>query len=189
MRSGWVQSSIHGNHLDSPLGHAYAARWSSGDRYRRLARHRRRDFVGARQRRSECGRGRHSRRSRTHGELRASLNGSRQTRSILRSRRRRSAGVRGRCASSDRGDTGKVDILVNNAGITKDHTARKMTIEEWQAVLKVNLSGPFFMIKAVLDHMLEQELRPHRQHQFGRRPHGQLRASELRRRQSRACSD
>jgi acetoacetyl-CoA reductase len=52
---------------------------------------------------------------------------------------------------------GKVDILVNNAGITKDHTARKMTIEEWQAVLNVNLSGPFFMIKAVLDDMLEQQ--------------------------------
>ncbi len=51
---------------------------------------------------------------------------------------------------------GKVDILVNNAGITKDHTARKMTIDEWQAVLNVNLSGPFFMIKAVLDLMLEQ---------------------------------
>jgi acetoacetyl-CoA reductase len=55
---------------------------------------------------------------------------------------------------------GKVDILVNNAGITKDHTAKKMTVEEWQAVLNVNLSGPFFMIKAVLDHMLE--------HQYGR---------------------
>jgi acetoacetyl-CoA reductase len=52
---------------------------------------------------------------------------------------------------------GKVDILVNNAGITKDHTARKMTIEEWQAVLNVNLSGPFYMIKAVLDHMLERK--------------------------------
>ncbi len=51
---------------------------------------------------------------------------------------------------------GKVDILVNNAGITKDHTARKMTVEEWQAVLNVNLSGPFFMIKAVLAHMLER---------------------------------
>ncbi len=54
-------------------------------------------------------------------------------------------------------ELGKVDILVNNAGITKDHTARKMTIEEWQTVLNVNLSGPFFMIKAVLDHMLEQQ--------------------------------
>jgi acetoacetyl-CoA reductase len=52
---------------------------------------------------------------------------------------------------------GKVDILVNNAGITKDHTARKMTIDEWQAVLNVNLSGPFYMIKAVLDHMLERK--------------------------------
>jgi NAD(P)-dependent dehydrogenase (short-subunit alcohol dehydrogenase family) len=52
---------------------------------------------------------------------------------------------------------GHVDILVNNAGITKDHTARKMTVEEWQAVLDVNLSGPFFMIKAVLDHMLDRK--------------------------------
>ena len=52
---------------------------------------------------------------------------------------------------------GKVDILVNNAGITKDHTARKMTIDEWQAVLNVNLSGPFFMIKAVLEQMIEQK--------------------------------
>ncbi|HTU71620.1 MAG TPA: beta-ketoacyl-ACP reductase [Candidatus Baltobacteraceae bacterium] len=51
---------------------------------------------------------------------------------------------------------GKVDILINSAGITKDHTARKMTVDEWQAVLNVNLSGPFFMIKAVLDHMLAQ---------------------------------
>jgi acetoacetyl-CoA reductase len=49
---------------------------------------------------------------------------------------------------------GKIDILVNNAGITKDHTVRKMTVEEWQAVLDVNLSGPFFMIKAVLDNMI-----------------------------------
>jgi NAD(P)-dependent dehydrogenase (short-subunit alcohol dehydrogenase family) len=55
------------------------------------------------------------------------------------------------------GAHGKIDILVNNAGITKDHTARKMTIEEWQAVLNVNLSGPFYMIKALLDHMLERQ--------------------------------
>ena len=62
-----------------------------------------------------------------------------------------------RAAQAVIADLGKVDVLVNNAGITKDHTARKMTIEEWQAVLNVNLSGPFFMIKAVLDHMLEQK--------------------------------
>ncbi len=51
---------------------------------------------------------------------------------------------------------GRIDFLVNNAGITADHTVRKMTIEEWNAVLQVNLSGPFFMIKAVLDRMIEQ---------------------------------
>lgn len=51
---------------------------------------------------------------------------------------------------------GRIDFLVNNAGITRDRTVRKMTIEEWDAVLQVNLSGPFFMIKAVLDTMLSQ---------------------------------
>jgi acetoacetyl-CoA reductase len=52
---------------------------------------------------------------------------------------------------------GRIDLLVNNAGITADHTVRKMTIEEWQAVLQVNLSGPFFMIKSVLETMIEQK--------------------------------
>ncbi len=51
---------------------------------------------------------------------------------------------------------GRIDFLVNNAGITRDHTVRKMTVDEWEAVLQVNLSGPFFMIKAVLDTMVEQ---------------------------------
>jgi acetoacetyl-CoA reductase len=52
---------------------------------------------------------------------------------------------------------GRIDYLINNAGITRDHTVRKMTEEEWQAVLQVNLTGPFFMIKAVLDHMIAAE--------------------------------
>lgn len=51
---------------------------------------------------------------------------------------------------------GRIDFLVNNAGITRDHTVRKMSVEEWEAVLRVNLSGPFFMIKAVLDTMVGQ---------------------------------
>jgi acetoacetyl-CoA reductase len=51
---------------------------------------------------------------------------------------------------------GHVDILVNNAGITKDKTIRKMSVEEWQAVLRVNLSGPFFMTKAVFAQMLDR---------------------------------
>lgn len=48
---------------------------------------------------------------------------------------------------------GRVDYLINNAGITVDKTVRKMTVEDWHAVLRVNLSGAFYMTKAVLDHM------------------------------------
>jgi acetoacetyl-CoA reductase len=52
---------------------------------------------------------------------------------------------------------GQVDILVNNAGITVDKTMRKMTIDDWHAVMRINLSGAFYMSKAVLDHMLERK--------------------------------
>src|SRR3984893_14944880 len=51
---------------------------------------------------------------------------------------------------------GRVDHLVNNAGVTVDKTVRKMTVDDWHAVLRVNLSGAFYMTKAVLDHMLER---------------------------------
>jgi NAD(P)-dependent dehydrogenase (short-subunit alcohol dehydrogenase family) len=51
---------------------------------------------------------------------------------------------------------GRVDILVNNAGITLDRTVGKMSDEEWHDVIAVNLSGAFFMSKAVLAHMLER---------------------------------
>src|SRR5690348_11705555 len=50
---------------------------------------------------------------------------------------------------------GQVDVLVNNAGITVDKTVRRMTIDDWHAVLRVNLSGAFYMVQAVLEHMLE----------------------------------
>ena len=51
---------------------------------------------------------------------------------------------------------GQVDYLVNNAGVTVDKTVRKMTIEDWHTVLRINLSGAFHMTKAVLEHMLER---------------------------------
>ncbi len=51
---------------------------------------------------------------------------------------------------------GRVDFLVNNAGITMDKTVRKMTAEDWQTVLSVNLSGAFHMTKALLEHMIER---------------------------------
>jgi acetoacetyl-CoA reductase len=47
-----------------------------------------------------------------------------------------------------------VDYLINNAGITVDKTVRNMTVEDWHAVLRVNLSGAFYMTKAVLEHMI-----------------------------------
>jgi acetoacetyl-CoA reductase/3-oxoacyl-[acyl-carrier protein] reductase len=49
---------------------------------------------------------------------------------------------------------GRLDILVNNAGITIDRTVAKMTAEDWQKVISVNLSGAFFLAQAALEHML-----------------------------------
>jgi NAD(P)-dependent dehydrogenase (short-subunit alcohol dehydrogenase family) len=51
---------------------------------------------------------------------------------------------------------GRLDILVNNAGITMDRTMRKMTPDEWDKVLQVNLHGTFYMCRAVLPHMIER---------------------------------
>ncbi len=45
---------------------------------------------------------------------------------------------------------GKVDILVNNAGITRDAVAIRMTEENWDLVLDINLKGTFLCCKAVL---------------------------------------
>src|ERR1035441_4122435 len=44
---------------------------------------------------------------------------------------------------------GHLDFLVNNAGITVDKTVRKMSIEDWHAVMQINISGAFYMMKAV----------------------------------------
>lgn len=50
---------------------------------------------------------------------------------------------------------GTVDILVNNAGITTDKLMLKMTEEDFESVLKVNLTGSFNMTKAVLKSMIK----------------------------------
>lgn len=44
---------------------------------------------------------------------------------------------------------GKIDILVNNAGITKDAMTRKMTDEQWDAVINVNLKGVFNLTRLI----------------------------------------
>ena len=51
---------------------------------------------------------------------------------------------------------GRLDILVNNAGVTMDRTVSAMTVDEWHTVLRVNLSGAFYMSKPALVHMLER---------------------------------
>jgi 3-oxoacyl-[acyl-carrier protein] reductase len=49
----------------------------------------------------------------------------------------------------------KIDILINNAGIVRDKSILKMTQEEWDAVINVNLSSLFTTTQAVLPHMRE----------------------------------
>lgn len=51
---------------------------------------------------------------------------------------------------------GKVDIMVNNAGITKDTLLIRMSDEDWDAVLRVNLKGTFLFSRAVAKHMMKQ---------------------------------
>lgn len=50
---------------------------------------------------------------------------------------------------------GKIDILINNAGITKDNLLMRMSEADWDAVLSVNLKGPFNFTKAVIRPMLK----------------------------------
>lgn len=48
---------------------------------------------------------------------------------------------------------GKIDILINNAGITRDRTLEKMSEDEWNAVIDVNLKGVFICTQAVAPYM------------------------------------
>ena len=49
---------------------------------------------------------------------------------------------------------GRLDILVNNAGVTVDRPVRTMTVDDWHKVLRVNLSGAFYMSQPAIAHML-----------------------------------
>lgn len=49
---------------------------------------------------------------------------------------------------------GRIDILINNAGITRDSTLKKMTVEQWQQVIDINLTGVFYCTKIISEYML-----------------------------------
>ncbi len=51
---------------------------------------------------------------------------------------------------------GRLDILVNNAGVTVDRPVWKMSVDDWHKVLRVNLSGAFYMSKPAIVHMLDR---------------------------------
>lgn len=53
-------------------------------------------------------------------------------------------------------EVGEIDILVNNAGITRDVVFRKMTHEDWTAVIDTNLTSLFNVTKQVIDGMVER---------------------------------
>lgn len=51
---------------------------------------------------------------------------------------------------------GRIDVLVNNAGITNDKLLIRMSKEDWDRVLEVNLTGSFLMTRAVVKYMIKQ---------------------------------
>jgi len=53
-------------------------------------------------------------------------------------------------------EIGQIDILVNNAGITRDMTFKKMTKNDWDAVMRTNLDSCFNMTKQVMDGMVDR---------------------------------
>ena len=50
---------------------------------------------------------------------------------------------------------GRIDVLVNNAGINIDRTLKRLSIEDWDKVIQVDLNSAFYTVHAALPHMME----------------------------------
>ena len=61
------------------------------------------------------------------------------------------------CVKAVIADFGKIDIMVNNAGITKDGLLMRMSDEDWDAVLNVNLKGTFLFTRSVSRPMMKNK--------------------------------
>jgi len=61
------------------------------------------------------------------------------------------------CVKAVLADFGRIDIMVNNAGITKDGLLMRMSDDDWDAVLNVNLKGTFLFTRAVARPMMKNK--------------------------------
>jgi 3-oxoacyl-[acyl-carrier protein] reductase len=59
------------------------------------------------------------------------------------------------CIERIKAESGRIDVLVNNAGITRDALIHKMSDDDWDIVVDVNLKGVFLMTRAVAPLMME----------------------------------
>jgi NAD(P)-dependent dehydrogenase (short-subunit alcohol dehydrogenase family) len=80
---------------------------------------------------------------------------------------------------------GRIDGVVNNAGILRDRFFHKMSVDEFDAVIKVHLYGSFHVSRAAAPHFKDQGSGSYRAHDLDLGPDRQLRPGQLQRRQAR----